>query len=356
MNKCSSANTAKCGQMSQTVANATHVSLRAQNRDCKNRQGAGQAATNSQEPRRRPLSTVSTAAVTPCSHQRQWSADFCKQVTSPAIIVRKTKKEPQPPQRGISLLQPNRASHPSTKRHSCPTIGVFSPLRHPHSSSSSSSSCSSPPPVQTSVITGHDPLGWKLQPKSRSSSSQTHTKRLSLQIPLPVIPDLKTIPEPNSQSDVTPNPDRSTKPKPSRRPKPTRCHSDSSAFLRSLATPLPVVTLEELCNVHLRPVTLSDESEDVFGGGNEEEVKVAARPRKTPPPVPQKTPAARQVARLIARSRQCCTSKEENIHTSVIKPRAKPARTEDHSRLHDRRTGKHENLPILTCEERKMLD
>lgn len=358
MNKCSAAspappNYAKCGQMSTTLANANHVSLRAQSRGCKNIQGAGPATTHSQEPRQRPLSTTSTENT--CSHQRRWSADFCKHGTSPVIVVRKNKKEPQPPQRSVSLPQPNTASHPSTKRYSCPPIGVFSSLSHRHSSSSSSStsSCSSPPPVQTSVITGHDPLGWKLHPKSSSSSSQARTKRLSLQIPLPVIPDFKT----DSPSDNTPKPDRSTKPKPPLRPKPARRHhSDSSAFLRSLATPLPVVTLEELCTVNLRPVTLSDEPDDVFSGGNGEEVKATARPRKTPPPVPQKTSMARQVAQLIAHSRQRCTTNEENIYSSVVKPKPRPAHTEDHSRLHERRTGKHENLPKLTCEERMRRD
>ncbi|XP_076616217.1 uncharacterized protein LOC143339087 [Chaetodon auriga] len=328
MNKCSAAHPAaanytKCSQMSKTVANADHVGLRAQSRDCKNRQGAGKATAHSQEPRQRTLSMVSTSAVTPCSHQRRWSADLCKRGTSPVITVRKSKKEPQPPQRDASLLQPNTASYLSTKRYSCPSIGAFSSRYHPHSSSSSSStsSCSSPPPVPTSAITGHDPLGWKLRPKSSFSSSQARTKRLSLQIPLPVIPDLKTIPAPNSQSDNTPNPDRS-KPKPPLRPKPTRRHSDSSALLRSLSTPQPVVMLEELCAVHLRTVTVSD---DVFSEGNKEEVKVTTRPRKIPPPVPQKTPTAKQVAQLIAHSRQCCTTKEENIYTSVMRPKPKPA-------------------------------
>ncbi|XP_070847595.1 uncharacterized protein [Chaetodon trifascialis] len=341
MNKCSAArpaaaNNAKCPQMSKTVANADHVGLRAQSRDCKNRQGAGKATAHSQEPRQRPLSTASTPAVTPCSHQRRWSADFCKRGTSPVITVRKSKKEPQPPQRHASLLQPNTASHLSTKRYSCPSIGVFRSRSHLHSSSSSSStsSCSSPPPVPTSIITGHDPLGWKLQPKS-TSSSQARTKRLSLQIPLPVIPDLKTIPAPNSQSENTPNPDRS-KPKPPLRPKPPRRHSDSSAFLRSLSSPQPAVTLEELCNVHLRTVTVSD---DVFSEGNEEEVKAITRPRKIPPPVPPKTPMAKQIARLIAHSRQRCATNEENIYTSVIRPKPKLTHTQDHSSLHERRTG-----------------
>lgn len=328
-----------CGQMSKKVSNANHVSLRAPSRDCK----------NSQERRERPVSTVSTSNVAPRSHQRRWSADLCKCGTSPTIIVKKNKKEPQPPQRGASLLQLHTASHSSVKRYSCPPIGVFGSPSHPSSSSSSSStsSCSSPPPVPTSVITGRDPLGWKLRPKSSSTSPRARAKRLSLQIPLPVVfPDPKSSPAPNSQSDNTPNPDPSPKTKPPLRPKPSRRrHSDSSAFLRSLAPPLPAVTLEELCAVHLRPLSLSDESDDVFSGGKGKEVKVTPRPRKISPPVPEKTSRARQIAQLIAHSRPPCrpvTAKtnEENIYTSVIKPKPKQSHlTEDHSSLHVR-TGK----------------
>ncbi|KAM9336893.1 uncharacterized protein ABDE67_019919 isoform 2-T2 [Symphorus nematophorus] len=310
------------------------VTSRAQNGDCKNRHGPEHITTHSQEPRERPLSTVCTFNVTPRSHQRRWSADFCKCGISPVITVRKNKKEPQPPQRGASLLQPN------TKRYSCPPIGVFSSSRHSssRSSSSSTSSCSSPPPVQTKVITGHDPLGWKLRPTSSSTSPRARANRLSLQIPLPVIVPSRS--PPTSQSDITPNTDPSRKTKPPLKPKPTRRHSDSSALLRSLANPLPVVTLEQLCTVHLRPVSLSDESDDVFSGGNEEEVKATARPRKIPPPVPEKTAMARQIAQLIAHSRQLCKTNEKNIYTSLKKSKAKHSlQTEDHTRLHERKTG-----------------
>ncbi|KAI3364917.1 hypothetical protein L3Q82_001096 [Scortum barcoo] len=266
-----------CDQMRTLVSDANRVSLRAQHRDNKNRQGPGHVTTDSQGRRERPVSTVATSNGAPHSHRRSWSADLCKSGTSPVIIVRKNKKEPQPPQRGASLLQLHTASHPSVKRYSCPPIGAFG-LRSPPSSSSSSSStssCSSPPPVPTSVITGPDPLGWKLQPKSSSSFLRTHSKRLSLQIPLPVIfPDTESSPAPNSLPDNNPNPDPAPRTKPPLRPKPPRRrHSDSSAFLRSLATPLPVVTVEALQAMHLRPLSLSDEPEDVFSEGKEEEAK-----------------------------------------------------------------------------------
>lgn len=337
MNKCftaSSANAngsyAKCDQMGKNVSDATHVSLRAQNRDCKSRQGLGHVTTPRQEARECSLSTVSTSSVAPHSHQRRWSADICRCETSPIIVVRKNKKEPQPPQRSISLLQPNTEAHPSFKRYSCPPVGVFGSPSHLSSTSSSSStcSCSSPPPVQTSVITGHDPRGWKLRPRSSCTSPRTRTNRLSLQIPLPVIsPESKSRSAPTSQSDNTPIPDPSPQSKPPLGPKPSRRrHSDSSAFLRSLETPLPLVTLEELCAVHLRQITLSDESDDVFSAGNEEQVKRTTRPRKIPPPVPRKTSMARQTAQLIAHSRKHCTSNEDNIYTSVIKPKPKHAR------------------------------
>ncbi|XP_044034424.1 uncharacterized protein LOC122867548 isoform X2 [Siniperca chuatsi] len=353
MNKCSTPSPArandsyaKCGQMNKKGSNANHVSLVAQNGDCKNRQGPGYVTTHSQEPRERSVSTVSISNVAPRSHQRRWSADFCKCGTPTVITVKKNKKEPQPPQRGVSLLRLHTASHSSAKRYSCPPIGVFGSPTKSSSSSSSTSSCSSPPPVQTSVITGHDPLGWKLRPKSHSTSPRARTNRLSLQIPLPVIfPDPKSGPAPNSQSDNTPNPDPSPKTKPPLKPKPSRRHhSESSAFLRSLASTLPVVKLEELCTVKLRPVTLSDESDDVFSEGNEEEVKVTTRPRKIPPPVPEKTAMARQIAQLFAHSRQhrrpiTAKANEENIYPSVIKPKPKHShQTEDHSSLHARKT------------------
>ncbi|XP_074476086.1 uncharacterized protein LOC141758493 isoform X1 [Sebastes fasciatus] len=329
---------AKCGQLSKKMSEANHVSLGAQNRDCKNRRGPGRVTTHSQEP------SVSTSNVTPRSHQRRWSADFCKCGTSPIITVKKNKKEPPPPQREVSLLRPHAAAHSPSKRYSCPPIGVFnSPTHSSSSSSSSTSSCSSPPPVPTSVITGPDPLGWKLRPKSSSASRRARANRLSLQIPIPVIlPGPKSSPAANSQS-ATANPDPSPKTKPPLISKPPcRRHSDSSAYLRTLTAPLPVVTLEELCAVHLHPLTLLDESDDVFSGGDEEEVNVTARPRKIPPPVPEKTTAARQIAQLLAHSHQHCgpgTADGEIIYSRVIKPKPKHSQqSEDHNRLNARIT------------------
>lgn len=340
----------KCSQMSKKVSNANHVSHTTQNGDFNKRQGPGHVRTLSQELREHPLLITSASSLTPRSHQRRWSADFCQCGTSPAITVKKTMKEPMPPQRGVSLLRLHTASRSSSKRHSCPPPEILRSPIHSSSSSSSISSCSSPPPVKTSDITGPDPLGWKLRPRNSSSSSSTsrqaRTKRLSLQIPLPIIlPDHKSSPDP--QLDPT------TKPKPALKAKPfRRRHSESSAFLRSLANPVPVVTLEELCNVHLRSVTYVNESDDVFNEGNDEEEqkeeKVTTQPCKTPPPVAEKTAMARQIAQLIAHSRQrqrrwpvtAKTNQEEHIYTSEIQPEPKHShQTEDHHSLHATKTG-----------------
>ncbi|KAK9530735.1 hypothetical protein VZT92_012222 [Zoarces viviparus] len=334
---CANGSNTQCGQLSEKVSEANQVSLSAQDRDCKTRPGPGHVATRSQEPRERPSSTVSVSNVTPRCHQRRWSHDFGKCGTSPVITVRKDKKEPQPPLRGVSVLRPHAAPHLSLKRYSCPPFGVFGSSSS--SSSSSTSSCSSPPPVQTSVITGRDPLGWKLRPKSSSTSPRARTNRLSLQIPLPVVlPEPEPSPAINSRSVDAANPDPPVRPKP-----PRRRHSDSSAFLRSLETPLPVVTLEELRDVHLSPLTLLDESDDVFAGGDEEGAGVTARPRKIPPPVPEKTSVARQIAKLMThahRRRGPFAANEEIIYSSVIKPKAKRShQTEDHSGLNAGITG-----------------
>ncbi|XP_026207726.1 mucin-5AC-like isoform X2 [Anabas testudineus] len=313
-----------------------------------NHKGLGKVLTCTQKPRERSLSTVTTSVVAPRTHQRRWSADICKCEVSNVIIVRKNRTEPQPPQRGVSLLRTHSVSPSSFKRYSCPPIGIFpSPSRSSSCSSSSCSSsttpsCSSPPPVQTSVITGPDPLGWKLHPKSSSTSLRTRTNRLSLQIPLPVIlPDPKSNPTPITPSDNTSDPDPSHKTKPPVRPKPSRRrHSDSSAFLRSLATPVvPVVTLEELCAVHLHSVTRSNESDDVFSHGNQGQRKATSQSHKIPPPVPKKTSMARQIAQLIAHSRQLFKpipiKAKETTYTRAIKPH----QAADLNRLHATKTG-----------------
>ncbi|TDG98378.1 hypothetical protein EPR50_G00217330 [Perca flavescens] len=346
MNKCpaainSTASPARAngsGQMSEKVSDSKPVSLRAQNRDCRSRHGPEHVTPRSREPGESP-SSVSTR-----SHQRRWSDDFCKCGASPVITVTKSKKEPQPPQRGVSLLRPRAASRYLAKRNSCPPIGACSSPRHPSSSSSSStSSCSSPPAVPTSVITGHDPRGWKLRPRYGAASPLARANRLSLQIPLPVIDnEPESSPPANSQSVNAALPDPSPTTEPRVRAKPhRRHHSDSSAFIRSLASPLPVVTLEEISAVRLRPAGLLDEPDDVFGGGDEEEVKVNARPHKIAPPVPEKTAVARQIAQLMAHSHRHCglvTANGELIYTRVIKPKPRH-QTEGHSGLNARITG-----------------
>ncbi|GLD57702.1 putative protein TPRXL [Lates japonicus] len=251
-------------------------------------------------------------------------ADYKCQWPSELFILANRERDVRSTMRGLAAYLSN-AESPKMNKGSTAIKGTVSP-------------------AHTSVITGHDPLGWKLQPKSSSTSPRARTNRLSLQIPLPVIfPDPESSPDPTSKSDNTPNQDLSPKTKPPLKPKPSRRrHSDSSAFLRSSATPLPVVTLEELCAVHLRQVTHSDESDNVFSEENEEEVKVTTQPRKIPPPVPEKTSMARQIAQLIAHSWQCHTpvttkTKDENIYASVMKP--KPKQTVQRSSLHAKKMG-----------------
>ncbi|XP_026171400.1 uncharacterized protein LOC113135520 [Mastacembelus armatus] len=292
---------------SKKVSAVKSASQKAEIKDRKDRPAPEQVKTHSQGSIQRSLSTVSTSRVIAYSHQRRWSADFSRFETSSVITVRKTKQEPQPPQRDITL------------------------------------SCSSLPTVKTSVITGHDPLGWKLRPKSSSTSPGARAKRLSLQIPLPII---FQEPKSNPAPENTPKPEPLTKSKPPVKPKPSRrCYSDSSAFLRTLVTPGPVVTLEELCAVHLCPVNHSDELDDVFTEGDKQETTV---PRKIPPPVPEKTAMARQIAQLIAHSHQCrgpatIKTKQENIYTSLRKqkPKQHVHQTVHHSSLHAPKTGLH---------------
>lgn len=329
--------------MNKKVSNA-NVSITDETQACTKRQRPESILLCSQEMRECSLSTAATLCNSQCSHQHRWSAEFCKHGASPIITVRKTKEQPQPPQRSVSLNQPKAASHPEIKRYSCPSIGICNSPRQPYSSSSSTStsSRSSPPPVQTSVITGPDPLGWRLRPKS--SSAYRHTKRLSLQIPLPVIaPDPKSRRATNPQLDNNLNPDHSLKRKPPLGPKPSRRrHSDSSAFLTSLTSPQVLVTADELRALHLRSVTLPDESDDVFGRVNKEELKVTTRPRKIPPPVPEKTQSARKKAQLIAHSYQSCWVNEQIVYTWVTKPK------HFYQRKGETQNGKHENTAIVT--------
>ncbi|CAB1423912.1 unnamed protein product [Pleuronectes platessa] len=322
----------KCCQMNKKGSSGKNVS----HGDGMGKQRLGRVITHSQEPRELPMSPVSTSRATPTSHQRRWSADLSKSGSPHVITVRKNKKEPQPPQRRASL---SAASDALSRRSSCPHIRILSSASSSSSSSSTSSSCSSPPPIQTSAITGHDPLGWRLRPKSSFTTTQARANRLSLQIPLPVVvPDCKSRTVPNSTPDNSLMQDRPPKIKPPVGAKPSRRrHSDSSAFLRSPARPLPLVTLEVLCSVRLRRVTHSDESDDVFSGGSEVESPVTPQ-RKIPPPVPEKTFMARRMAKLIAHSAHRCApvstkTIEEDIN-SRVKPKSKQAHQTAKSGLH----------------------
>ncbi|XP_057682885.1 uncharacterized protein LOC130909947 [Corythoichthys intestinalis] len=265
---------------------------------CEERRGP--ITTKKQEVRRRSAFATSAPSLTSCFHQRRWSADCCHDNSSPVIIVKKNVREPQPPERGVSLLRCHTPSR-DPRRYSSPITGIVS----------MNPSCSSI--VQTSAITGHDPLGWKLRPKSSTSSNRAQSNRLSLQIPLP---------EANfrlaNTSPTTPLDPATIKSKPSR-----RHHSDSLAFLRST----PAVTLEELRDVRLRPIVGSDEPDDVFG-------EAYAQPGKKPPAVPLKSPLARKIAQLIAHSwkqKMCAAPKngQEEIIYSVIQPKAKTQQVEN---------------------------
>lgn len=293
MSKCSSAGNGsldpvpagshcdKCEQMGKEVEDYNSMTVRVQN-----------ALSNDG---RRPLNVPAhiqnhkegpspTAFIWTRTHQRRWTVDFCEYGSSSLIIVKKPMKKPQPPQRSVSLLQPQPASHFSFKQHSCPSIEVVSP-----SPSSAMSFCPSPPYVPTSIITGSDPLGWKLRPKASSGLSRECTKRLSLQIFLSEV-----------QTPSSPKPESSSKLKAAIRPKPSRRHHSEPTFLRSLGKALPVMAPEELCTVLLQPVTLSDEPDQVFDEVTQKQESGSAPLPKISPPVPEKTATARKLAHLIA--------------------------------------------------------
>lgn len=301
--------------MRDKVSNVNTVSIRAQRIDGREKLAPRCQATSSQLPRERPNSMMVSTSNATSRSQRRWSVDYCECQTPPVILVRKNKKEPEPPERSASLLRLQTSSHSSFKQYSCPPIGI---LTSTSSSSSSNSTCCSPTSVPTSVIIGPDPLGWKIQPKSRSNSAQIRAKRRSLQIPLPAVP-----------APSSPTPEHSFQTKPAVRPKPfRRHHSESSAFLRSLGNPLPVVTVEQLHAVNLRPVIPSDESDDVFDEPTQGQGRVAASPHKIVPPVPEKTAMARKIAQLIACSRQPCRPVTANRITAE-----KPVSTHWHQNM-----------------------
>ncbi|XP_029978209.1 uncharacterized protein LOC115410625 [Sphaeramia orbicularis] len=225
--------------------------------------------------------------------QRRWSADVSTCGSPPIIIVKKNKKEPQPPQRGVSLLRPHPPCHDPAKRYSCPPIRTLTPP-------------TTPPPVQTYTITGPDPLGWKLRPKSGFASPRTHTARLSLQIPLPdTIHEVKFYPN-SCMASIS----QTTPPFESHH-RHRRSQSDCSG---------PAVTLEQIYAVQLRNIV--HETDDVYSEVNDEKSR---GPHKIPPPVAEKTPIARQMAKQIAQScrRYAVTmnvNEEEPVYSSVIKP------------------------------------
>ncbi|XP_029954346.1 protein transport protein sec31-like [Salarias fasciatus] len=282
------------------------VSLRAKRSDCQGTNAPGCATTGC------------AAGAEPRSHRRRWSIDLSRHRTSEVVTVRKNKREPPPPQRGVSLPQPPAAT--STKRYSCPPMGIFP--GHSSSSSSSTSSCSSPPPVKTSVITGRDPLGWKLQPKSGAASSKARANRLSLQIPLPTVP-VPDSPKPRASPGAEP----ASEPKLHR-----RYHSDTSALVRTLEAPAFAVTLDELHGVQLHPIAHPEEPDDVFLETSGDCRRATDRPGKIPPTVPEKTAVARQIAQLIARSHQRWRpvrdnpKEDEPLYSSVMKAQPKTHR------------------------------
>lgn len=289
--------------------------------------------------RNRPKPPASSTQM-PGSHPQRWSADFSGQCPASVIVVKKKRMKPKPPQRSVSLPQPASTSRPAFKRYSWTPTRPRRPSSYCYSSSSSSSlssscSCSSLSPlpaVPTSAITGADPQGWKLLPKSSSASKRN--KRLSLQIPLPQ-PDTG-LPSGSLVSDRPPL--RAEAPH-------RRRHSDSSAFLGCRAV-MPAVTPDELNAVRLSLTAPPQGLDDVF----QEEIAgmlcVAPPPRwqKIAPAVAEKTPAARQRAKLIARSNQSCTAAEENIYACVVKPKAnRPHQIEKLVCLQERFTGKNLN-------------
>lgn len=262
------------------------------NGSCIRLRGQTRESKESPEPNQDTRGTLGFPSMAP---QRRWSAEVSTCGQPPVIIVKKNKKEPQPPQRGVSLLRPQPPCHDPAKRYSCPPIGILTPPAY----------CStSPPPVQTYTITGPDPLGWKLRPKSGSGSPRAHTARLSLQIPFP-----DTIHEITSSSNSwMASISQTTPPFESHH---RRSHSDSSR---------PVVTLGQIYAVQLR--NINHETDDVYSEVNE---KNSRRPSRVPPPVAEKTAMARQTAKQIAQSCRhyavtMNTNEEEPVYSSVTKP------------------------------------
>lgn len=304
-------------------------------------EGPADASNSSLALRNRAQPPASSTPM-PGSQGQRWSADFSGPCPSSVIVVKKKRMRPKPPQRSVSLPQPASTSRPAFKRYSWTPTRPRRPSNCLYSSSSSSSlssscSCSSLSPlpaVPTSVITGPDPQGWKLQPKSSSASRRT--KRLSLQIPLQlVLPQPET--NPTSGSLITETPPLRVEAPHRRR------YSDSSAFLGCRAVLMPAVTRDELNAARLSLTAPPHELDDVFQEGTAGTLRVASPPRwqKIAPAVAEKTPEARQKAKLIAGSGRSCRATGEDIYACVVKPLANPShQTEKLVNLQQRFTGK----------------
>ncbi|KAJ0016363.1 hypothetical protein NQD34_014653 [Periophthalmus magnuspinnatus] len=261
-----------------------------------NRTGTGEDAQP--QSRQRPLSDMDLCGES-VRHCR-WSTDFGKSSTSAFIIVKKSKKEPEPPKRSVSLLRPQSVVRSTSKCHSCPTFGINPQIVSP--SPSNISTCSSAPLIQTSMITGPDPLGWKLRRIPGKTSLQSRAGRLSLQIPLSDI-------YPVQECQMSTN---SYFLKPKGAGIVRRHNSDSLAFFRSSETTLPV-TKELLVATKLRHANTMASSDGVF----EEKTKKII---KKPPPVPVKSETTIQIAKLLAFSQERSNYSDYEQHSSSKNP------------------------------------
>lgn len=109
---------------------------------------------------------------------------------------------------------------------------------------------------------------------------------------------------------------------------------------------MPAVTLDELNAVRLSLAAPPHGLDDVFQEGSAGMPCVASPPRwqKVAPAVAEKTPAARQKAKVIARSNRGCRAPEEDIYACVVKPKAnRPHQIEKIVNLQERFTGKNFN-------------
>lgn len=109
---------------------------------------------------------------------------------------------------------------------------------------------------------------------------------------------------------------------------------------------MPAVKSEELKAARLSLASPSHQLDNVFREGSAGPLHVASAPRwrKTGPAVAEKTPAARQKAKLIAGSNRRCRATEEDIYACVVKPKAKrPQQIEELVSLQERFTGKSLN-------------